>query len=83
MHTISVSSGVYRQLFWSDWSADGGRIRSSTLLGEHIRTLVDRSLAQPTSLAVDYSAARYVRCPLSDLLTKLIHESSNHCCHLL
>jgi len=47
-----------RQLFWSDWSADGGRIRSSTLLGEHIRTLVDRNLVQPTSLVIDYTASR-------------------------
>ena len=55
---MQLEGGACRQLFWSDWSTDGGRIRSSTLLGEHIRTLVDRSVAQPTSLAVDYAAAR-------------------------
>jgi len=56
---LCVEWSMYRQLFWGDWSAEGGRIRSSTLLGEHVQTLVDRNLIQPTSLVIDYTASRY------------------------
>lgn len=50
---------MVRLLFWSDWGEGDGRIQYSTLLGERVKTLVDRDLVEPKGLALDYDSSRY------------------------